>query len=1039
MKTVEGLRYKRTLFVGLGGAGAKTLRSLKHKIINANKGKLPEQVKFLLIDTNATELANLRDFDSNEKVCIAVREPYQRYKHDKDADTHAFIPKANAHSLLALERGAGQIRSNGHFAVIENQYSKKLTRVFRACADKLEDIDVEGETLERDPKIEVRLVFSIAGGTGSGTFLPISVLIRDAIKNCELTAYIYSATHFEKKVENSAKYSVMQNAYAALCELDYMMHFGREDKRYEPLEFNFGPEINQKITQTNRPFEEVYYIDKRTSLPVSESIEMAYNELDRLQDNTADAMFLAATNIITAHTGTVDNVRQKILEGQFDVSDKFAWVSGLGIAEIFLNTASQDNPEVIKECCNTLKARIGDGTSLDDSVIDEIATSFIRRYKWDESGGPHDGDPILKRIFDNTNNRIKDICTNLIKWSGDDKLLYSSEPINLDVVLAKATEDDANTKIKKCTDFFEEEIQKLIVSLINDDKYTKETNGIILSPFVKDFNGKGNGMSLQSVQMILARIEHYLGKSITKLGGEESEYSTEKDSAGEEEKKIRKDREDGAAAVSEQELKTYNADTYALIREQKIKALCLKILEERTQRAIEVFTKCQVIIQRKKELLAKLNDILVKAHKSGSKRNVNTPGKDKNSLTNCKSNCVEVRALEVAEGFRLKYEYMEEFYKLWDEDKTQSDESLFNEVCSKFIESTGSLQKFLVNGIEQINKLAKDEHIKVERTECQKKIERLIDLSTPTMQVDRHGYGDQVKVDQFWYIMTNCPESNIIDNTNAKGTDLEKKSVGALLKDLIEQNTLEDKVNLVHVPGWHNKAILFRVKSAVPVYFVDGVCDSGVGSYTLEGCYEELKMTKRTYTPFSHETLRQKLENRVSALKPMDVVADAKILNYWVNFLMLGYIQVRDNTYCIDSKACGERITDNLLCRNNVLVLGDTRADAYETFQRFCGALLKEKKEAYEKSTNNFDRKGVTININEINACDYVEDFDLCQYSMDGMKELERNDPDFILLDREIKHIEKRYENYKNMMDKKTHEEKVANCDSNSWNTFCSK
>ena len=76
MKRVIGRRYKRTLFVGLGGAGAKTLRRLKQKFLETNDGHIPEQIKFLIIDTNATELANYRDFDSNEKVCIAVREPY---------------------------------------------------------------------------------------------------------------------------------------------------------------------------------------------------------------------------------------------------------------------------------------------------------------------------------------------------------------------------------------------------------------------------------------------------------------------------------------------------------------------------------------------------------------------------------------------------------------------------------------------------------------------------------------------------------------------------------------------------------------------------------------------------------------------------------------------------------------------------------------------------------------------------------------------------------------------------------------------------
>ena len=76
---------------------------------------------------------------------------------------------------------------------------------------------------------------------------------------------------------------------------------------------------------------------------------------------------------------------------------------------------------------------------------------------------------------------------------------------------------------------------------------------------------------------------------------------------------------------------------------------------------------------------------------------------------------------------------------------------------------------------------------------------------------------------------------------------------------------------MIHVPGWSNKAILYRVDSAVPPYFVEGVCCSSETCYTLEGCYEELKKTKRTYTPFSHNLLKQKLENRVSVLKPNEL------------------------------------------------------------------------------------------------------------------------------------------------------------------------
>ena len=516
MKHAEGLRYKRTLYIGLGGAGAKTLRKLKKKIQCANDGEVPKQVKFLLIDTNATELSNYRDFDSSEKICIAVREPYERYEHDKEAglDTHRFIPKQNAHSLLALERGAGQIRSNGHFAVIENQYSNKLTRIFRDRADELENIDVNVCSLEKDPKIEVRLVFSIAGGTGSGTFLPIASIIRSAIKHSELTAYIYSATHFEKFVENSAKYSVMQNAYASICELDYMMHFGREG--YDKIQFNFGPEENQKLIPQNSPFDEVYYIDKRTSLPTSDSVEFAYNELRRLQDNTAEIMHISSTNIITAHTGTVDNVRQKIKEGQFDVGDKFAWISGVGISELLLCNDNINNQKVIDAALKSISSRLINENLNDDSARG-VANKFNENdIRFDESRGEADGDPILK-LFLSSQDIVK-ACEEIVcgkNGKKDSQLKVSDFNLTLDDLIGT---QKSTSKIDELYRVFDVRLTELTKELVNQATY----GSIVIEDASVD------GVSLYFLISILKKIQEILTESKKMLDTEKGEYDNKR-------------------------------------------------------------------------------------------------------------------------------------------------------------------------------------------------------------------------------------------------------------------------------------------------------------------------------------------------------------------------------------------------------------------------------------------------------------------------------------------------------------------------------
>ena len=951
MEHVEGLRYKRTLYVGLGGAGAKTLRKLKKKIQSANDGEVPKQVKFLLIDTNATELSNYRDFDSSEKICIAVREPYERYEHDKEAklDTHKYIPVQNTHSLLALERGAGQIRSNGHFAVIENQYSNKLTRIFRERADELENIDVNVSSLEKDPKIEVRLVFSIAGGTGSGTFLPVATIIRAAIKHCELTAYIYSATHYENFVENSAKYSVMQNAYAALAELDYMMHFGRGG--YEKIQFNFGPEENQKIVSKNSPFDEVYYIDKRTGLPSSDSVEFAYNEICRLQDNTAEIMHISSTNIITAHTGTVDNVRQKIKEGQFDVGDKFAWISGVGISELFLRKDNINNQKVIEAALKAISARLID-KNISEDIAQKIANKFNENdIRFDESAGDADGDPIL-RLFLN-HQTITKACEDIvcgINGKKDPSLKSADFSLSLDDLMDTKKSE---SKIQELYQIFNTRLSELTKELVNQATYGS----------INIEDDTENGTTLYLIISILKKIQEILVNSQEQLDKEKRRHDKDREQEDNSISTILKGKSKKKQSFLSK-LTPFSSpviddddddDNLAgKINPHQIKGLEFKILSERADKASSLFAKCITRVKAEIAMIESWISDLRDAAQYGTpklEKGEISSGEDKKKKHEKMpdQNVVIVEELDLTRGFILNYEQL---YTLSNDVKIHKivdAQGKFDRICHYVKTKSINLKDYLKKGIEEIQNSSKDSKIKVERTECQKKIDRLIDLSTPTMQVDRHAYGDRVKVDSFWYVMTECPEENEGDK-HAKTED----SIGEYLKKLIEQNSLEVKINKVHVPGWNDKAIVYRVDSAVPAYFVDGVCESKSGGLSLEGCYEELKKTKRTYTPFSHSTLQKLLENGRCVLKPHDEVNQEEAMEHWINFNLLGYIHFDSEKgtkglYYVKSDKDGEILTNDFADNNKVLILGRARKDAYDTFARYCKTLTEEYSDYKEK------------------------------------------------------------------------------------------
>lgn len=1052
METVDGLRYKRTLYVGLGGAGAKTLTVLKKKILQANGQKLPKQIKFLLIDTNATELSNYNNFDASEKICIAVREPYERYMSDNGKHTHEYIPSRNSASLMALERGAGQVRSNGHFAVIENQYSNKLMRIFKERGDELMDIDIDRAKLEKDPKIEVRVIFSLAGGTGSGTFLPISILLRAALKHSELIGYALAPSHYERVIENSAKKTVMANGYAALAELDYMMHFGRDVINQENIPFNFGPDIKtQQIIQFDRPFDEVYYIDKRTNMPLSDTVEYTYNELKRTFENTADIIHIASTNIISGHTGTVDNVRQKIREGQFDVEDKFGWVSGVGMAEIYLNPQEKDSKEICSGALQAIKERLAAFKDTDEAVK---LSGKIVDSDFDETGHPDSDKNCVQDKF-LTEDEIDSYCQGVRDANTPGVGV-------IDIPLMKAMEQFNKTKedvIKSQVNSFKNRLLKFIPDFIDGN-------------LVNDKNDRDKEYVTTSLRFLIAVLKgakSRLDQGVSRLRNEKNEHFQKKEKAEKE--------YDGEAKVlqDEQNHKPQKTGLLSFLKKKKTVVdhvdikdqtakVCKKqaeyakwcIWEKRAEAAIDVLNACIVETEDKIRLIDGYISTLSTALNEGTSK----LEEKKNASENVKepSNRIEVKMAVVNDGYHLSYDQISTVYD-FSQKETTNHKDIFPRICEMLSDATGTLSEFLVKSINQIDSKIGDYITKgrQERSYCQKAIENLIDLSAPTMQIDGHGYGSKIKADQFYYIMTSDDEINFdskdlkeikkrIDKEDSVFNSLQNKTVAGMLQYLLEQNSLDIHVQRVNVRGWTNKAILYRVKSAVPPYFIEGVAKTSLGGVTMEDCYEELKHTRLQYTPFSHETLRQKLEDGKSVLKPHNSLAEDIAMEHWVNFLWLAkqdenidkneFIHFKPEfnpsfvncdkqqgavgIYSIESDGLGCCLTGELSDQKKILILGKTRIEAFHKFSRYCQDILSEHK-GYLDRMNHPESCKLASEMMELTGEQYLT------VVLPEWKTMFFDEEDKKLLRQEMEYIDRRRKKFHGDMDKANQNRDIAN------------
>lgn len=127
-------KIKRCLYVGLGGTGMNALLHTK-KMFVETYGAVPPMIGFLGIDTDGgvykKELPSkygMVSLSPSEQMPIKVENARDAYITSKDHFT--WVPEQNVFALTAMTKGAGQIRTNGRFA---------LTCNFVALTNKVKD------------------------------------------------------------------------------------------------------------------------------------------------------------------------------------------------------------------------------------------------------------------------------------------------------------------------------------------------------------------------------------------------------------------------------------------------------------------------------------------------------------------------------------------------------------------------------------------------------------------------------------------------------------------------------------------------------------------------------------------------------------------------------------------------------------------------------------------------------------------------------------------------------------------------------------
>ena len=229
-----------TLFVGVGGTGSKIVTRVAEL---CSPGEV-ENINFVCLDTNVNDLTHVdRSSAHIYSVQTSTNQTVGDYlDYDLDALSNWFPKNAVMYDKTVSE-GAGQVRAISRLALNATIKTGAIAPLYDAIDDLFRK---DGRKLKQ--AVRVVIVSTASGGTGSGIILPLSMFIRDYIKNkypqgAIVRAMILLPETLDGVIKSAVERdSQRRNAYATIKEINAFMMKGSgfcdidgDFKRYQDL------------------------------------------------------------------------------------------------------------------------------------------------------------------------------------------------------------------------------------------------------------------------------------------------------------------------------------------------------------------------------------------------------------------------------------------------------------------------------------------------------------------------------------------------------------------------------------------------------------------------------------------------------------------------------------------------------------------------------------------------------------------------------------------------------------------------------------
>ena len=377
----ETRTIQRTLCIGLGGTGRDVLMQIRRLIID-RYGKLDALpvVSFVHIDADkgAGNLSGLSTgstyrgenilFKPAERVITTmtsqeidelVRGLERRGEFDSSSPYEhigRWLPPQLIRNVKAIEDGAGGIRPVGRLSFFHNY--RKIREAIQTAEDKtrLHSQRLMEQGLTVQPGLNIFVVGSLCGGTGSGMFLDVAYSLRQAYGDIEnqLIGYWIASPELYGNTP-----SMNANTYAALKELN---HYAAINTRFKAC---YDPQQLVNIDSDRPPFDFTYLVSNKTAS------DYKITEQSKLCNVIAHKIFLDfGDELTTVIKSQKDNFKDKLTRLDNHPRRNVQRYLTFGLAKIYV-----PQERIVQIALNKIRQRLigfwqrGIGQSTDPQVL----------------------------------------------------------------------------------------------------------------------------------------------------------------------------------------------------------------------------------------------------------------------------------------------------------------------------------------------------------------------------------------------------------------------------------------------------------------------------------------------------------------------------------------------------------------------------------------------------------------------------------------------------------------------------------------------